>query len=84
MEPQTSTTPRGRGLLRVLTEMPYLSVRAEVGEMTVDEARDVWSHVGRYLVGASARAGSRGAGLKWNGLVRKLLLIRDKAEESER
>ena len=72
---------RGLSLMKVLTETPYHFIKREVEDMTPDEARDVWSHIEPFFKGVCARDSATKAGLKWNILVRKMTLIRRKAEE---
>lgn len=74
-------TPRGRSLLKVLIDTPYIFIKSEVDDMTPEEARDIWSHIKPFFVGVCARASASKVGQQWNMLVRKMSLIERKAKE---
>lgn len=72
-------SPRGLSLVKILIDTPLFFIQKEVEDMTVDEAKDVWSHIEPFFMGVCARAGSSRVGVKWDMLVKKMSLIREKA-----
>lgn len=82
MSTVVQATCRGRSLLKVLIDTPYLLVKSEVDDMTPYEARDVWSHLEPFFPGVCARASPRRRDQKWLLLVRKMQLIKRKAKEA--
>lgn len=77
-----AVTFRGRSLMKVLTETPFYLVKRVVEEMTPEEARDVWSHIEPFFAGVCARASPRKRDAWWLILVRKMNLIKRKADEA--
>jgi len=75
-------SPRGLSLVKVLTETPYRFIQEEVEDMTVEEAKDVWACIKPFFVGVCARSGSSRIDVKWDMLVKKMSLIREKAGEA--
>jgi hypothetical protein len=71
---------RGRGLMRNITVKPFHLLKAEVDEMTDEEARDVWTRLEPFFPGICARASSRRRDAAWLELVRKMQLVRRRAE----
>jgi len=78
-----AVTARGRGLLKVLIDMPYISVKYWAEEMPPEEAGDIWSHIAPFFRGVCANASTSKVGRQWTSLVRKMSLIQRKAEEVE-
>ena len=71
---------RGHGLMRSITAKPFHLLKAEVDEMTDEEARDVWVQLEPFFPGVCARASSRKRDEAWLELVRKMQLVRRRAE----
>lgn len=81
--PVRTVTVRGRSLMKVLLETPLVFIRREVEEMTPEEATEIWSHLEPFFQGVCARASARRRDEAWALLVRKMDLIRRRAEEAE-
>jgi hypothetical protein len=71
---------RGQSLMRSITAKPFQLLKVEVDGMTPEEARDLWAQVGPFFPGVCARASSRRRDAAWVELVRKLQLVKRKAE----
>ena len=71
---------RGHGLMRSITAKSFYLLKVEVDGMTPEEARDLWTQVEPFFPGICARASSRRRDAVWLELVRKLQLVKRKAE----
>jgi len=78
-----AVTPRGRSLIKILTETSHRAIKREVDEMTPEEASEIWGHIEPFFPGVCARASTTKVGIQWNTMVRKMSLIQRKAEEAE-
>ena len=79
---QVQVPGRGPRLMQRLTETHFLLVKAEVGEMTPEDARNIWGQIEAYFVGVCAKASGRKRDAEWVSLVQKMSLIKRKAEEA--
>lgn len=70
---------RGR-LMRALERTHLLAVKLEVDDMTPAEARELWGQIERFWVGVCARASERRRDQGWVSLMRKMVLVRRKAQ----
>lgn len=70
----------GRNLMQYLTKASYHMIKREVDDMTVKEAADIWAQIEPSWIGVCARAGKGRVGMMWSEAVRKMSLIKDKAE----
>ena len=73
-------TSQSHSLMRSITAKPFYLLKAEVDDMTSEEARHIWAHLGPFFPGVCARASSRRRDAAWLELVRKMQLIRQRAE----
>ena len=71
----------GLSLMRDLSRKSLYLVKIEVEGMSVDEAGLLWGQVEPFFPGVCARASSRKRDSSWLELVRKMELIRRRAEE---
>jgi hypothetical protein len=79
-----AVTDRGRSLMKVLTETPVYQVKREVEEMTAKEAREIWSHLEPFFPGVCSRVSIRKRNESSFVLMKKMDLIRLKAEEADK
>ena len=75
-----AVTSWGHSLMRVLSRSSFRDVKAEVDDMTDEEARDLWSHLEPFFPRVCARASSRRRDAAWLELVRKMQLFKQRAE----
>lgn len=61
--------------LEALDRLYLFEVKSQVKDMTPEEIRSFWGQVKPHKVGVGARAGSSKTGMKWNALLRKLLVV---------
>ena len=72
---------RGRSLMRKLGETSLVLLRSEVEAMSPGEAGEVWSVIEPFFKGVCSRASGRVGDARWLVLVRKMQLIKSRAEE---
>jgi hypothetical protein len=71
---------QGHGLMRSITAKPFYLLKSEVDGMTDEEARNIWAQVETFFPGVCARASSRRRDAAWVELVKKMQLVKRKAE----
>ena len=71
----------GLSLMRDLSRKSLYLVKVEVEGMSSEEARHVWGQVESFFPGVCVRASSCKRDSSWLELVRKMELIRRRAEE---
>ena len=75
-----AVTSWGYSLMRSITAKPFYLLKSEVDGMTPEEARDFWVRLEPFFSGVCARASSRRRDAAWLELVRKMQIVRRKAE----
>jgi hypothetical protein len=71
---------RGRSLMRVISETSLVLLQSEVEAMSPGEAGEVWAVIEPLFKGVCARASGRSGDSSWLMMVRKMQLIRRRAE----
>jgi hypothetical protein len=66
--------------MKALTDMPHITVKCEVEDMTAEEAAEIWGNIKGFESMVAARAGLSKVGMKWIMLLRKMHWIKAKAE----
>jgi hypothetical protein len=75
-----AVTSQGHSLMRSITAKPFHLLKVEVDGMTDEEARNIWAQVEPFFPGVCARASSRRRDAAWLELVRKMQLVKLRAE----
>jgi len=75
-----AVTSRGHNLMRSITAKPFHLLKAEVDGITDEEVRDLWAQLEPFFPGVCARASSRRRDAAWLELVRKMQLVKLRAE----
>ena len=70
-------------IIRYLIYAPYSSLKNEVQDLPLEKAHQIWERIKDRFPGVCFKAGmgSITVRIEWTSLMRKMMLIREKAEE---